>query len=237
MKNFAFLISILLLLSACNQLSTKKGLNESETIASVQTESSKVSSDSLDFLEDEDSNKELEFNDNSCFVKGVSNFKLYKPSIDEHNNGVTYEYKGRSLKINMFYYQTGLFAQLIDESGDKINIGYDDILDIGYGDDKDYDFSEYYKDWEYVISQYDIDSDGKDEIIIASRINGGASTPVGIFIYRIKDGKTWELKAPQTWWDMKVIIVNNHVKVEPNHYGFTYDWAFENDRFIDYGEY
>ena len=235
MKNFAFFISILLLLSACNQLSTKKkGLNESETIASVQTESSKVSSDSLDLLDSEDSNKELEFNDNSCFVKGVSNFKLYKPSIDEHNNGVTYEYIGRNLKIRMFYYQIGLYAQLIDEYGEKINMGYDDILSVL---DQDYDYEEFYKDWEYAITQHDIDSDGKDEIIIASRIKNGACTPVGIFIYRIKDGKKWNLKAPETWWDMQVIIVNNHVKVEPNHYGFTYDWAFEDDRFIDHGEY
>lgn len=63
------------------------------------------------------------------------------------------------------------------------------------------------------------------------------STPVGIFIYRIKDGKSWSLKAPKTWGDMKIQLVNNHVKVEPNHFGFTYDWVFENDEFVDRGEY
>ena len=134
----------------------------------------------------------------------------------------------------MFDYQVGLFAQLIDEYGEKINLNYDDILAVV---DENYDFDEYYKDWEYVITQYDIDSDGKDEIIIASRINDGMSTPVGIFIYRIKDGKSWSLKAPQTWGDMKIQLVNNHVKVEPNHFGFTYDWVFENDAFVDRGEY
>jgi hypothetical protein len=159
---------------------------------------------------------------------------LYKPSNDEGNNGVTFNYEGRNLQINMFDYQVGLFAQLIDESGEKINLGYDDILAVV---DEGYDFDEYYKNWEYVITQYDIDSDGKDEIIIASRINDGMSTPVGIFIYRIKDGKTWSLKAPQTWGDMQVTLVNNHVRVEPNHFGFTYDWVFENDGFVDRGEY
>lgn len=68
------------------------------------------------------------------------------------------------------------------------------------------------------------------------------STPVGIFIYRIKDRKSWSLKAPppqkkKTWGDMKIQLVNNHVKVEPNHFGFTYDWVFENDEFVDRGEY
>lgn len=36
---------------------------------------------------------------------------------------------------------------------------------------------------------------------------------------------------------MKIQLVNNHVKVEPNHFGFTYDWVFENDEFVDRGEY
>ena len=66
------------------------------------------------------------------------------------------------------------------------------------------------------------------------------STPVGIFIYRIKDRKSWSLKAPppkKTWGDMKIQLVNNHVKVEPNHFGFTFDWVFENDEFVDRGEY
>ena len=58
-----------------------------------------------------------------------------------------------------------------------------------------------------------------------------------IFIYRIKDGKKWNLIAPQTWWDMKVNLILNHVKVEPNHSGFTYDWAYERGKFIDYGQY
>lgn len=41
----------------------------------------------------------------------------------------------------------------------------------------------------------------------------------------------------KTWGDMKIQLVNNHVKVEPNHFGFTYDWVFENDEFVDRGEY
>ena len=232
MNKLAFLICVLLAFSACNNSPvSNKGTAENETATIVQTPSeAPTQNNELTKVSNEKPASKV----NKCFVKGVSNFKLYKPSNDEDNNGVTFNYKGRNLKINMFDYQVGLFAQLIDESGEKINLGYEDILAVV---DESYDFDEYYKDWEYVITQYDIDSDGKDEVIIASRINDGLSTPVGIFIYRIKDGKSWSLKAPQTWGDMKVTLVNNHVKVEPNHFGFTYDWAFENDGFVDHGEY
>ena len=57
------------------------------------------------------------------------------------------------------------------------------------------------------------------------------------FVYDIKNDKSWNLVAPETWWDMQVIIVNNHIKVEPNHYGFTYDWSYERGQFVDYGSY
>ena len=237
MKNLVFLISVLLAFSACNNSpATSKGFAENETasIAQASSTNSPIENSAQNDELIKETNIKSSLKDNKCFVKGVSNYKLYKPSNDEDNNGVTFNYKGRNLKVNMFDYQVGLFAQLIDEYGEKINLNYDDILAVV---DENYDFDEYYKDWEYVITQYDIDSDGKDEIIIASRINDGMSTPVGIFIYRIKDGKSWSLKAPQTWGDMKIQLVNNHVKVEPNHFGFTYDWVFENDAFVDRGEY
>ncbi|MBQ0129708.1 MAG: hypothetical protein KBT57_07700 [bacterium] len=231
MKKFVLLFCVSLVFSACDITSNPdsiEGTIEKDTISTVSDMSSEKP------IEDVDSDKGYTSEENQCFVYGVSNYKLYKPSRDESNNGVTFEYRGRNLKIVMFEYQIGLFAQLIDEYGDRTNIGYDDILAVV---ESDYDFDEYYSDWEYAIAQYDIDSDGKDEIIIASRINEGMSTPTGIFIYRIKDGKSWSLKAPQTWGDMKVKFVNNHIRVEPNHYGFTYDWAFENDEFVDLGEY
>ncbi len=233
MKKFALLITISLALFACNNTvnSNQKQGADYDKAPVVETPSSESST--------ENSTQKEELNEkqakaNSCFVKGVSNYKLYKPSDDSDNNGVTFIYKGRDLKINMFDYQIGLYAQLIDEYGEKTDLGYEDILFVV---DQDHDYDEYYNDWEYVITQYDIDADGKDEIVIASRIKNGMSTPVGIFIYRIKDGKTWKLKAPQTWGDMTAKLVNNHVKVEPNHFGFTYDWAFENDVFVDHGEY
>ena len=238
MGKLTLLISISLALFACNNSnnSNQKRSADNEKTSVVQASSSDVSVESS-MQKDEPitkTGKEMQYKSNNCFVKGISNFMLYKPSDDKNNNGVTFAYKGRNLKVNVFDYQFGLFAQLIDEYDEKIDLGYEDILAAV---DQDYDYDEYYKDWEYVITQYDIDSDGKDEIVIASRIKDGMSTPVGIFLYRIKDGKIWKLKAPQTWGDMTVKLINNHVKVEPNHFGFTYDWAFENDGFVDHGEY
>lgn len=234
MEKLVCLICVSVFLCACNFIpTTDKGtdVRNASTIAQASSTSDFDGSAQNEYKTKE-SDKQLTLVESNCFVKGVSNYKLYKPSSDESNNGVTFCYNGRSLKVNLFDYQIGLYAQLIDEYGDKTDIGYNDILAV-----VDSDYDEYYKDWEYVVTQYDIDSDGKDEIIIASRINDGLSTPVGIFIYRIKDGESWSLKAPQTWGNMIVKLVNNHVKVEPNHFGFTYDWVFENDEFVDCGEY
>lgn len=38
-------------------------------------------------------------------------------------------------------------------------------------------------------------------------------------------------------WNMTVTLHVNHIKVESNKYGFTYDWAYEKDQFVDYGDY
>lgn len=231
MKKFVLFVCIMLVFYACDNMSNSaytEGIMDKDTILAINSKTSEKP------IEGVNSDEGTTSEENQCFVYGVSNYKLYKPSRDESNNGVTFEYKGLNLKVVMFEYQIGLFAQLIDEYGDKTDIGYDDMFSVV---ESDYDFDEYYNDWEYAIAQYDIDSDGKDEIIIASRIKDGMSTPAGIFIYRINDGKSWSLEAPQTWGDMKVKFVNNHVKVEPNHYGFSYDWAFENDGFVDLGKY
>ena len=167
------------------------------------------------------------------FVDGVTNYKLYKPSNDPENKGVTYSYSGRKIKVLFFYYQMGCAARLVDEYGNKTDMRYVDPFESGENDF----FADYYKDMEYVITQYDFDGDSAAEIVIASRIKDGASTPVGIFVYRLKDGKIWNLKAPQTWWDMKVHLTLNHIKVDANHYGFSYDWTYESGRFVDHGNY
>lgn len=169
----------------------------------------------------------------SSFVKGVQTYKVYKPSLDENNAGITYNYQGRNLKVQMFYYQIGVVARLIDEYGNKKDLRYNDPYVMGETDR----FASQYNNIEYVITQYDFDADRIDEIVIAARIKDGTSTPVGIYIYRIKDNFSWNLIAPQTWWNMTVTLHVNHIKVESNKYGFTYDWAYEKDQFVDYGDY
>ena len=166
------------------------------------------------------------------FVKGISSFVFYKPSMDDHNNGVTYQYQGRNIKIEFYFQQVGMVARLVDEFGNKTYLDYLDIIEEGYIND-----SEDYQNIEYVISQHDFNTDNIPEIIIAGRIKDGACVPTTVFVYDIKNDKSWNLVAPETWWDMQVIIVNNHIKVEPNHYGFTYDWSYEKGQFVDYGSY
>lgn len=167
------------------------------------------------------------------FVKGVSNYKVLKCVDDPYNNGITFAYSGRNIKVDFYYRQTGYVARIQEESGKKKYMDYYDPFEIG---ERDLTTEEYDK-MEYEITQYDFDGDSVDEIVIVSRIYNGASMPVGVFVYRLKDGKTWNVIAPQTWWDMKVQLVNKHIKVEANHYGFTYDWIYENGKFVDKGNY
>ncbi len=173
-------------------------------------------------------------NDNENFVTGISSYVLYSPAKDEQNNGARYSYRGRNINISIFYYQIGVVARLTDEGGNQTDIKYEDPFTIG---EVDRYSAEDYKNMEYIITQYDFDGDNIDEIVIASRIKDGASFPVGIFIYRLRDCLYWNLLAPQTWWGPKVHLQSNHIRVDANHSGFEYHWVYENNNFVDRGNY
>ena len=68
--------------------------------------------------------------DNQCFVKGVLSYEYYKPFNDEHNEGVTYAYVGRNLKVQFYYLQLGMVAKLIDEVGNKTDLNYPDPFEM-----------------------------------------------------------------------------------------------------------
>lgn len=173
-------------------------------------------------------------NNDENFVTGVSSYILYSPAKDEYNNGAKYSYQGRNIKVSIFYYQIGVVARLTDEGGNQTDIKYEDPFTIG---EVDRYSAENYKNMEYIITQYDFDGDNIDEIVIASRIKDGASFPVGIFIYRLRDCRHWNLLAPQTWWGPKVHLQSNHIRVDANHSGFEYHWVYENNNFVDRGNY
>ena len=134
MGKLTLLISISLALFACNNSnnSNQKRSADNEKTSVVQASSSDVSVESS-MQKDEPitkTGKEMQYKSNNCFVKGISNFMLYKPSDDKNNNGVTFAYKGRNLKVNVFDYQFGLFAQLIDEYDEKIDLGKIEMLNL-----------------------------------------------------------------------------------------------------------
>jgi hypothetical protein len=168
-----------------------------------------------------------------CFVKGVSSYALLK----QYHAG-WYEYRGSNLKVYMFAYQgISMVAQLVDEFGMKTDIPYRDLFEPYWGDGEDPFEEQDRTKVEYVVTQHDFNGDAMDEIVIASRLKDGYAVPVGICIYNIIDGQAWCLEAPATWFDMFISLKGNRIRVEPNHWGFTYDWRFENGKFVDYASY
>ena len=149
-----------------------------------------------------------------------------------------YEYRGSDFKVRMFAYQgISMVAQLVDEFGIKTDLPYSDLFKPVWGDVEDPFEEQDRNNVEYVITQHDFDEDAIDEIVIASRLKDGYGVPLGLCIYNTVDGHAWCLEAPATWWDMIVSLKGNRIRVEPNHWGFTYDWRFENGEFVDYGSY
>jgi CheY-like chemotaxis protein len=65
--------------------------------------------------------------------------------MDDHNNGVTYQYQGRNIKIEFYFLQVGMVARLVDEFGNKTYLDFLDIIEEGYIND-----SEEYQNVEYV---------------------------------------------------------------------------------------
>ena len=170
------------------------------------------------------------------FKKGSSQFTYYKPSEDANNKGVTYKYKGQSLKILMFYDQIGVGARLVDGAGNKINLKYVDPFCPRFDSHDPYE--NYHNDCEYAITQHDFDADGNDEIVIAARIkNFNDSSPVGVFVYRIQDGKSWHFETQTRFPDGKVELNNNYIKVDLGIRGFHSKWVYENGDFEDQGYY
>ena len=170
------------------------------------------------------------------FKKGSSQYAYYKPSEDARNNGITYKYKGKGIKVLMFYDQIGIGARLVDEAGNKINLQYVDPFCPRFDS---YDpYENYYNQCEYAIAQHDFDADGADEIVIASRItNFNDGGPVGVFVYRIKDGKSWNFETRTRLGDGEVDLNNNYIKVDFQLRGFCSKWVYENGTFVDQSYY
>jgi hypothetical protein len=171
------------------------------------------------------------------FKKGSSQHAYYKPSEDANNKGITYKYKGQNFKILIFYDQIGIGVRLVDEIGNKINLQYDDPFYLRSGDSYD-PYENYYNDCEYAIAQHDFDADGMDEIVIAARIkNSNFDSPVGVFVYRIKDGKSWSFETRSILGDGEVELNNNYIKVDVHLRGFYHKWTYENGSFVDQSYY
>ena len=165
------------------------------------------------------------------FKKGASQYAYYKPADD-----VTYKFKGMDLKILMFYDQVGIGARLEDGAGNKINLQYVDPFCPRFDS---YDpYENYHNDCEYAITQHDFDADGNDEIVIAARIkNLNDSSPVGVFVYRIQDGKSWHFETQTRFPDGEVELNNNYIKVDFGIRGFHSKWVYENGTFVDQSYY
>lgn len=173
----------------------------------------------------------------SCFVKNLKRFVIYKPCDDSDNKGVKYKYDdGRKLEILLFIEQMDVSARVIDENGRRERLQLD-FGKVGY--ESDGEVAYYMVNNEYVIGQYDFDGDGADELIIGVRsceendMNG-----VCLNVFRIKDWKRWEISSGMTvLGEADCSIILNKVKIERHLRGFYYEWSFQNGTFEDSGEY
>lgn len=164
------------------------------------------------------------------FIVEIDNYTIF-PTEGMGDYGLTYNYKGRNIHVQIYYRQVGIAVVLVDEGGNR--------EDIAFIYDCEDDFSEDPQAVRQVeVTQYDFDGDNIDELVVATRIaNVSYPSAVDIYVYRLKDGKQWEISAPETWWNPMIHLVLNHVKVDANHYGYTYDWVYEKGQFIDRGKY
>lgn len=162
------------------------------------------------------------------FVKGLRNGVEYFPVNDPTNKGCRYVFKdGRVIDIQQIFYQTGMWFNATDESGEltslPVNFG-----DVGY---QDATHEVEYSDNEYLIGQCDIDGDDRDELLIAIRtqadrwLDGDFGVGVALNFLKLVGGR-WELFASLVTdtnvHPVNVKIVNNNVYV----YWLRYDEKF-----------
>lgn len=214
MKNFYLLIAILLF-AGCS-LKTNKNSAETESVESEQEE----------FVQQTD----------SCFVKNLKRFAVYKPCDDPKNEGIEYKYSdGRKLKILLFFEQTDVSARVIDENGrkERLDLDFEEVGYEGEGEGRCCLTNN-----EYVVGQYDFDGDDADELIIGVRSCGEDMNGVCLNVFRIKDGKRWVLSSGMSvLGEADCSIILNKVKIERHLRGFYYEWSFQNETFENTGVY
>jgi len=163
----------------------------------------------------------------SLFVKGLKNGSQYNPKTDQMNNGHEYTYKdGRIIKIQQLFVTNCMQFTAVDEGGDIQPLEYD-FGNVGYEDESGSEYS----DNDYLIGQYDLTGDGKDELVIAVRttgerfINDDYGYGIALNFYDLNYGK-WNLIAKLITSSnidpVKVKLVNNNAYV----YWLRYDEKF-----------
>lgn len=82
MKKFVLFICIMLVFYACDNMSNSaytEGIMDKDTISAINSKTSEKP------IEGVNSDEGTTSEENQCFVYGMSNYKLYKPSRDESN--------------------------------------------------------------------------------------------------------------------------------------------------------
>lgn len=134
------------------------------------------------------------FNEKSLFVKGLKRGSYFDYSCE---SGHLYTYKcGVCFDISVGYISQineDIIFYATDE--DDITVPLDTYFgDIGYDPTTYYDgYYDIYRDNQYLVGQYDIDDDKKDELIIAVRTAGDDLSKegcgIGINIFKLENRK------------------------------------------------
>ena len=169
------------------------------------------------------------------FVRGLKSGIEYHPVDDEENNGAIYHYSdGRKIEIKILYLQMGFVFSATDESGEITYLPVD-FGNIGHEDNSDWDYS----DNEYVVGQYDLDGDDKDELIVAVRTSVERHTKcdnhegLSVNVFKLVGGR-WELlsvlETNSNIHPINVKLIKNNLYV----YWQRYDekFTFVNNKFV-----
>ena len=163
----------------------------------------------------------------SIFISNKHQYAYYT-AADACGKVVTYQYEGKNIQVELSSMGVGMCPKLIQQHRASY-LAYEDPTSTMALNEEDRQ--------EYICTQHDFDSDNVDEIVIVSRIASEKPSPMGVYVYRIKDEQSWHFVAKNTQSHMSVTLDSVHIKILPTWGDDIYHWAYENGEFANYGSY
>ena len=190
--------------------------------------------------------KELQETNEQQFVSGLNRSVVFTHL--QAANGIDYKLNYprdvlvKPLFLRTVFIQFGIFFQVIFEKGGTTIYPR---FDIGWNKEEGMGFKNSVL---FQIGQYDIDSDGIEEVFICLQDNtlGDNGVQINVYKYYPPAFKThagrqenWELLGsfcgPVILGEPKAIINQNAITISRNLHGFYYEWTFTRGRFLKTG--